>query len=101
MKLRMEARNIDQQFCYIFSDDMYSPIYSHCVNAKGKYEKYNRKTSDDVGHRSFASSETDTSDDVEILTCFSKDIPVKKIHESKDLGPVYSKSTKKRNKYKV
>ncbi|CAG8531738.1 14133_t:CDS:2 [Dentiscutata erythropus] len=45
-------------------------------------------------------SETDTSNDVEILTYTSKDILVKKIHESKDLGPVYSTCKKKRNKNK-
>ncbi|RHZ47841.1 hypothetical protein Glove_566g35 [Diversispora epigaea] len=67
----------------------------HCVNAKGKCDKYNSVTSYVAKHQSFASSETDTSDDGEILTCTSKTIPVKKIHESKDLDPVYSKSKKK------
>ena len=79
-KLQWGVRNMDNQISYIFREDTYESI-----------NKFSSITSD---------SETDTSDGVEILACTSKDIPVKKIHESKDLGPVYSKSKKKRNKKK-
>ncbi|RHZ89325.1 hypothetical protein Glove_16g46 [Diversispora epigaea] len=59
-------------------------IYSSVYN----YDKYNSDTSD---------SETYLSDDEEIFTYTSKDIPVKKIYESKDLVPVYSNMAKSRN----
>ena len=66
-----KLENIVEQCQYMYSDN---------------YD-YNSNTSN---------SETELSDDVEILTCTSK-----KIHESKDLGSIHSKPKKKRNKNKV
>ncbi|RHZ74599.1 hypothetical protein Glove_220g7 [Diversispora epigaea] len=79
-----KLENIVDQCNYMYSDNYERSSVSKTLD-------YNSNTSN---------SETELSDDVEILTYTSKDIPVKKIHESKDLGPVYSKSKKKRNKKK-
>ncbi|CAG8785694.1 25918_t:CDS:1, partial [Dentiscutata erythropus] len=68
-----KLENIVEQCQYMYSDN---------------YD-YNSNTSN---------SETELSDDVEILTCTSK--PAKKLHESKDLGSIHSKPKKKRNKNK-
>ncbi|RHZ55991.1 hypothetical protein Glove_407g2 [Diversispora epigaea] len=65
-----KLENIVDQCNYMFSDN---------------YD-YNSNTSN---------SETELSDDVEILTCTSK-----KIHESKDHGSIHSKPKNKRNKNK-
>ncbi|RHZ81494.1 hypothetical protein Glove_120g241 [Diversispora epigaea] len=112
LKLRYEINNRDywENFVFHIKNNLTShkqigndPEYRnfkvqlvfHYVNAKGKYEKYNSKTSDYMEYRSFASSETDTSDNVEILTYISKDKLAKKIHKTKDLGSIYSKPKKK------
>ncbi|CAG8824592.1 8892_t:CDS:2, partial [Dentiscutata erythropus] len=70
-RLRWEIRIIDNQFSNIFKEDTYKSVNT-----------FHNISSEDVEHRSFASSETELSDDMEILTCTSK-----KKHVSKDLDP--------------
>ncbi|CAG8598832.1 429_t:CDS:2 [Diversispora eburnea] len=60
-RLRWEIRIIDNQFSNIFKEDTYKSVNT-----------FHNISSEDVEHRSFASSETELSDDMEILTCTSK-----------------------------